>query len=55
MAIFRNDFLACVYLESLDMLRVRNGHDGRLSAVDRDEDSSRRCCWFCGSLLFSVI
>jgi hypothetical protein len=32
-------------LESLGMLRVRNGHDGRLSADDRDEDNSRRCCW----------
>jgi hypothetical protein len=38
MAIFKNDFLACEYLDSLGMLSVRNGQGGRLRGDDgRDE------------------
>jgi len=47
MAIFRNDFLACAYVELFGIFSVRNGH-GVLGKRGRD-DSSRLLfgAWYC--------
>ena len=47
MAIFKNDFLACEYFDSLGILRVRNGQGGRL----RGDGSDEKYRWRCGGLL----
>jgi len=46
MAIFKNDFLAWEYLDSLGMLSVRNGQGACLRGDDSDEKYRHCCCCF---------
>ena len=53
MAILRNDFLACEYLESLGILSVLNGQGGRLRG--ESDEKWLHCCFFFDNSLMSII